>query len=104
MMETLPVSEKKAALAKWREVLAFSLGGIAILLRMASDWLFPQGGPLPYQMLQVAFLIMAVVAIWPRLDMIFLRGGDDKKSLKYGLVVAPLGIAFGLIGSCWGGW
>ena len=56
-----------------REKVSFSLAGIAVLLRMASDWLFPNGGPLWYQIVQAIFLGLALVGLWPRLEVVYLK-------------------------------
>ncbi len=62
-----------------RNSMSFGLAGLAILLRIASDWLFPGGGPLPYQMLQAVLLIAALGVLHPNLDGVFLRGGRVRR-------------------------
>lgn len=79
-----------------RVTLAFSLAGIAIVLRMASDWLFPTGGPLPYQLAQATCLTLALVALWPNLSIVFLQGGDTRSAIQQGLLAIPLGLSVGL--------
>lgn len=83
----------------YREPVAFTVAGIAILLRLASDWLFAQGGPFWYQSIQAVLLIVAIALIWPRLDKVFLKSGDNKASIREGLIAIPLGLAFGLLGA-----
>ena len=97
MLNVDPV--KISGWARHREVAAFTLAGLAILLRMASDWLFAQGGPLWYQGIQAALLVIAIALIGPRLDLIFLKGGNNRASIREGLLAVPLGLAFGLLGA-----
>ncbi len=78
-----------------RETFGFALGGVAVLLRMASDWLFPRGGPLPYQLAQAAFLALGLALLWPRRERVFLAGGDLRASLRGALWAVPLGLAGG---------
>lgn len=84
-----------------RIAVAFATAGVAIALRLASDWIFPQGGPLWYQGIQAALLAIAIVLIWFRADLIFLKGGNTIASVKEGLLGIPLGLAFGLLGAWW---
>ena len=79
-----------------RKCIAFTLAGVAIILRMASDWIFPEGGPLYYQGIQTGFLVLAVIFLWPRLDTIFLRGGRTKNSIREGLLAIPFGFMAGM--------
>lgn len=83
-----------------RERIAFTLAGAAIILRMASDWIFPQGGPLTYQIIQAFLLLLAIIFIRQRLDLIFLRGGRIQLAIKLALLGIPLGLIFGL-GDAW---
>lgn len=77
--------------------MAFGMAAFAILLRLASDWLFASGGPLPYQMIQAALLGLAMILLWPRLEMVFLRNGRHRRSIFEGLLALPLGIIIGLV-------
>ncbi|OGO63299.1 MAG: hypothetical protein A2Z45_03365 [Chloroflexi bacterium RBG_19FT_COMBO_55_16] len=79
-----------------RETVAFSLAGVSILLRIASDWLFSTGGPLPYQMLQAAFLLLALIALWPHLDLVYLKSGLSRRAIQEGLLALPLGFLAGM--------
>ncbi len=79
-----------------RERLAFGLAAIAILLRLASDWVFPAGGPFGYQLLQAVLLLLAVIALSPHLEVIFLRNGNARGSIREGLLAVPLGLLMGL--------
>ncbi len=79
---------------------AFTLAGMAIVLRMASDWIFPQGGPLPYQLLQALLLLLALIFLRHSLDLIFLRGGQKQLAIRIGLLGIPLGLIVGL-GTAW---
>jgi membrane protease YdiL (CAAX protease family) len=88
------------ALLDWRVNLGFALGGVAVVLRLASDWLFSQGGPSPYQLAQAALLALGLAVIWPRRDLVFLAGGDSRASLRRGLWAVPLGLVAGL-GGAW---
>jgi membrane protease YdiL (CAAX protease family) len=91
--------EPSLPVGKYREMAAFVVAGLVILLRLTSDWLFAQGGPLWYQGVQAALLVVAVLLLWPSLGRVFLKGGDNKASIKEGLIAVPLGIAFGLLGA-----
>lgn len=51
-----------------REKMAFSAAALAILLRLASDWLFASGGPLPYQMVQAALGVKMTINETARLS------------------------------------
>jgi membrane protease YdiL (CAAX protease family) len=85
------------ALPDWRANLGFTLGGVAVILRLASDWLFSQGGPFPYQLAQAALLALGLAVIWPRRDLVFVAGGDSRASLRRGLWAVPLGLVVGLV-------
>ena len=80
-----------------REKIAFGLGWVAVLLRLASDSLFPGGGPISYQLLQSAFLALGIAFLWPNLDAIFLRNGQHQRSIREGLVALPIGLLLGTI-------
>jgi membrane protease YdiL (CAAX protease family) len=80
-----------------RKRAAFGLAGVAIVLRMASDWLFPNGGPLYYQAIQAGLLLLAILLLWQQLKTIFLTGGDVKRSVRSGLLAIPFGIIGGLV-------
>ncbi|MFQ6104013.1 MAG: CPBP family intramembrane glutamic endopeptidase [Candidatus Glassbacteria bacterium] len=79
-----------------RERLAFIFAAFAIILRMASDWIFATGGPLPYQLLQAFFLFISILILRHDLEVIYLRGGQIRLSIKWGLLAIPLGFIFGL--------
>ena len=83
-----------------REIIAFVLAGTAIILRMLSDWIFPNGGPLNYQFLQAFLLFIALIFIWKHLEIVFLRGGNMRSAIRIGLLGIPLGFLFGL-GGAW---
>lgn len=85
---------------KVRKRIAFTLAGIAIILRMSSDWIFPHGGPLPYQLLQALLLLLALIFLRQHLDLIFLRGGQKQLAIRIGLLGIPFGLIFGL-GNAW---
>ena len=51
-----------------RKRVAFGLAGAAIILRMASDWIFPNGGPLYYQAIQAGLLLLAIILLWQQLE------------------------------------
>ena len=74
---------------------AYFLGLAALGLRLLSDWFFPAGGPLWYQILQCALLITALPFL-PRLDEVFLSGGLLSASIRLGFLGIPLGLFFGL--------
>jgi membrane protease YdiL (CAAX protease family) len=76
---------------------AFGIAAIAILLRMLSDWLFATGGPLSYQLLQVVLLLLALLILRPRLEIVFLRTGQTKQSIRDGALAIPLAFLGGLI-------
>ncbi len=48
---------------KNRVRIVFILAGAAIFLRMASDWIFPLGGPLTYQIIRASLLLLAIIFI-----------------------------------------
>lgn len=79
-----------------RRTVAFAFAGVAIALRMASDWLFPTGGPLPYQLAQAACLSLALLILWPDLSLVFLLGGENRRAIREGLAALPLGLAVGV--------
>jgi len=79
-----------------RKRAAFGFAGVAIVLRMASDWIFPNGGPLYYQAIQAGLLLAAIILIWQQLETIFLKGGNIKSSVREGLLAIPFGIIGGL--------
>ena len=83
-----------------RGKMAFGFAALAILLRLASDWLFSKGGPFPYQMLQAILLVLALVMLRYHLDAVFLKDGQHKQSIREGLLALPLGLLLGL-GSAW---
>jgi membrane protease YdiL (CAAX protease family) len=80
-----------------RKRIAFGLAWIAIILRMASDWIFPGGGPLYYQLIQAFFLLLAIAFLWHELEVIFLKGGNVKSSIHRGLWAIPFAIIGGLL-------
>lgn len=80
--------------------MAFILAGAAIILRMASDWIFPRGGPLTYKIIQAFLLLLAIILIRQPLELIFLRGGRTQLAIKIGLLGIPLGLIFGF-GDAW---
>jgi membrane protease YdiL (CAAX protease family) len=79
-----------------RKRVAFGLAGAAIILRMASDWIFPNGGPLYYQAIQAGLLLLAIILLWQQLETVFLKGGNVKSSVLAGLLAIPFGIIGGL--------
>lgn len=79
-----------------RRALAFGLAGAALALRLASDWLFREGGPLTYQLAQALLLAAGLLVLAPAHEVVFLRGGEFRRSVQLGLVAAPLGLAAGL--------
>ena len=79
-----------------RKRVALGLAGVAIILRMGSDWIFPKGGPLYYQGIQAGLLLLAVLCLWPRLDTVFLTGGRFKSSIREGLLAVPISLVAGL--------
>ncbi len=80
-----------------RVALAYALGGLAIALRMLSDWIFPRGGPLAYQLLQGGLLLGALLLLAPGLDRVFVKGGETRRALKIALWCAPAGLLIGLV-------
>lgn len=75
---------------------AYSLGLAAVALRLLSDWLFPRGGPLWYQIVQCALLVIALPFL-PRLDEVFLSASLLSTSIRLGLLGIPLGFFFGIV-------
>src|SRR3972149_2483648 len=75
-----------------REKIGFAFGWVAILLRLANDWLFASGSPLPYLLAQAAFLGVGIAYLWPNLAAIFLGSGRHRQSLREGLVALPVGL------------
>ncbi len=79
-----------------RETLGFVLAGIAIALRMASDWMFASGGSLLYQIAQALLLLLALIAIWSRREIVFLKGGNTRRAILEALLALPIGLILGL--------
>lgn len=79
-----------------RQQLGFGLAGIAILLRMSSDWLFAEGGPLPYHLVQASLLMLALAAIWSHREIVFLKGGRVRRAVLEGSLAIPLGLVLGV--------
>jgi hypothetical protein len=77
--------------------LAASLAVTAILLRLASDWLFKHGGPGWFELAQALLLAAAVLALAPRLDLVYLKGGEVRQSIRTGLIALPLGVLAGVL-------
>ena len=80
-----------------REKIGFGLGWVAILLRLASDWIFSSGGPLAYQLLQAAFLALGIACLWPNVHAVFLTNGRHLPSIREGLVALPVGLVLGTV-------
>jgi membrane protease YdiL (CAAX protease family) len=78
-----------------REAAGFGLAGVAILLRIASDWLFRTGGPLPYQLMQALFLLAAVMVLG-RCETIFLTKGQKGSAVREALMAPPFALLGGL--------
>lgn len=70
-------------------VLGLGLAAIAIVLRLASDWVFPAGGPLWYELTQWLLLVTAVFALGSRKHLAFVAGGDTRASIRAGLRFVP---------------
>lgn len=81
--------------SRTRDLIAYTLAGVAIVLRLASDWIFPGGGPFLYQLLQAFLLLVALLFLWQHLETVFLRGGQTRLAIKIGLLGIPLGLMFG---------
>jgi len=79
-----------------RTRLGYSLGGCAIALRLLSDWIFPLGGPLWYQLVQGALLAGAVVVMRRDLSKIYLKDGDDRRGVYMALMFIPFGVILGI--------
>lgn len=80
-----------------RTRLGYSLGGCAIALRLLSDWVFPSGGPLWYQLVQGALLAAAVIIMRHDLSKIYLKGGDDRRGVYMALMFLPFGLILGIL-------
>ena len=79
-----------------RTAVVFGLAGLAIALRLASDWVFPRGGPLEYQLAQALLLVIAIGVLGSDRDQIFLRGGSPRPGLREIAIAIPLAFAGGL--------
>ncbi len=79
-----------------RTRLGYSLGGCAIALRLLSDWTFPLGGPLWYQLVQGALLAGAVIVMRRDLSKIYLKGGDNRRGVYMALMFIPFGVILGI--------
>ena len=79
-----------------RTKLGYSLGGSAIALRLLSDWIFPLGGPLWYQLVQGVLLAVGVIVMRRDLSKIFLKGGDDRRGVYMALMFLPFGVILGI--------
>lgn len=76
--------------------IAYLLAGIAIGLRLASDWIFRQGGPFSYQLVQAFFLLLAIAFLAPQWHEVFLAKGRFRSALKIALWAAPIGLLMGI--------
>jgi membrane protease YdiL (CAAX protease family) len=86
-----------ANLASPRQAVALAVGGAAVVLRMASDWLPPGLASIATPGLQAALLALGVALLNPEFHLIFLRGGEPRRGLAMGILFLPFALVMGLV-------